>query len=186
MAFRFRVLPCDRNTDTLFLAGRLKRLWSERGDAMVAALQNTSGHNFGRGVTVRVGYSQDAGLPWSGSAGFAGKKALTLTISRDLLPVDEALLWLLMHELGHRLLEQNGVQTSFSAAGSRDAWDEQEHRLLFAFLIDALFAAFSPAEARKIIDTFPGTGYSDADDGTTRAWRWALQKHGAAYDNRGE
>ena len=118
---------------------------------------------------MKVGFT-DSGM-WEGSAGYVGRKAIALLFPK--LPpaeFDELVLWLAMHELGHRLLEQNGVQHTYDG-GDMEKWHEMEHRLLFLFLIDALMLLGERGE--RAVRTFPPMAYTDRRYGNTRAWRWA-------------
>lgn len=155
---------------TIFLLGRVRRVYAQFGAKMVEALESVSGLYFTSGVAVRVGYGETN--TWGGGAGYHGQKAVSLLFPKESRTnFDQLALWLMMHELGHRLLEQHCIQHHYNADDNEDCWHEAEHRLLFLFLIDALKTFGEQGE--RIIKMFPETGYTDDSYGNTRAWRWA-------------
>lgn len=151
------------------MVGRVKHLWNKRSVDIIQALQSSSGLQFTHGAVIKVGYTDD---DWGGSAGYMGEKAILLLFPRhQILDFDKLAIWLIMHELGHRLLEQHGLKTRYSNLEDIESWHEREHRLLFLFLIDALDSLGD--DGRRIKQNFPERGYSDVSYGNTRAWRWA-------------
>lgn len=168
---RVRFLSQAKDLETIFLLGRVKRVWAEHGHNMVKALEQQAGVQFQHGVTVQVAYATDDW--WGGAAGRGGRTAIRIYCQRELVDTyDEHIAWLLMHELGHRLLQQHGVEHRTEEFASEDSWHEAEHRLLFAFLIPAIHQAFDKEFADRLVRTNPEIGYEQMEYGHTRAWRW--------------
>ncbi len=161
-----------RDLPHIFLLGRVKRIWAEHGDSIIRALQDDSGIQFTRSVSARVQFCENPDW-WEGSAGRTGKKAITISLPRNAFALyDEAVIWVLAHELGHRLLDQHGIEFDSNSFPDEDTWHYYQHKLLFIFLIDSLARALNPDQCRQLIDNIPGTGYTGSD-GTSRAWKWA-------------
>ena len=169
MLVKFRMKKKDWTG--IFLTARVQRLYKEYEDNIVSGLETASGLSFRRGFTVVVSNLTSNSL-WFGSAGFDGKKAISIEIPASRVISDDIILWLLIHEIGHRLLDQHNIQTPTVKA--RDIFNEQEHRLLFSFLIEAIKISFGSQHAKSIIESGPKRGYKDMKFGHTRAWKWAV------------
>lgn len=153
---------------------RTKGLWTKYGDAIIRGLESATGLQFINGATIIIGYDQSKSS-WSGRSGNHGRKAISILLPEErCVASDDLILWLPIHELGHRLLDQHNIRTE--ATNNEDNWDEQEHKLLFSILIEAMFIAFGREHANKIIEDYPECGYTDSSFGHTRAWRWAISK----------
>ena len=167
-----RVIFKPQKTDLphLFLLGRIRRVWSVHSSDIVSVLQASSGLRFQSGWKIIVGFS-DTEL-WEGTTGYSKRRAITLLFPRkETLNYDNLVIWLIIHELGHRLLEQNGVQSMYDKHVKEEEWHENEHKLLFLFLIDALKLLGPRGE--KILQDYPAAHYTAPHSGHTKAWRWA-------------
>ena len=153
---------------------RAKGLWAKYGDAVIKGLESATGLHFINGATITIGHDQSQ-FSWSGRSGNHGRKTISIFLpEKRSVASDDLILWLLIHELGHRLLDQHNIRTE--TTDGEDDRDEQEHKLLFSILIEAMFIAFGKEHAKKIIEDYPEHGYVDASFGHTRAWRWAMSK----------
>lgn len=132
---RTPIKPLKRDLVHVFLAGRVKRVWGGYKTEALDALQSCSGLSFISGATIKVGYIEK---DWEGSSGYTDRKSITALFPKTgMVNFDGLVLWLIMHELGHRLLEQHGIANSLKDMES-EIWHEREHMLLFLFLIDAI------------------------------------------------
>lgn len=149
----------------IFLTARVQRLYKEYEDNIISDLETASGLSFRRGFTVVVGDITGDRYKWSTRSGIDRKKATLIEIDASAVTSDDLILWLLIHEIGHRLLDQHNIQTP--TVRDKDIFNEQEHRLLFSFLIDAIEIGFGRQRTKSIIEAGPERGYH------TRAWKWA-------------
>ena len=106
---------------------------------------------------------------WFGSAGFDRKKAISIEIPASKVISDDIILWLLIHEIGHRLLDQHNIQTP--TVKDRDIFNEQEHRLLFSFLIEAIKIGFGSQHAKAIMEHIAKDSLGISSD---KAWKWSI------------
>lgn len=174
-----RIISSSNDFASLLLVGRCKTFWKKHGTGITNALQSAAGLKFKHGARVQVAYADDPDKIYSfhGSAGHPGKKAISITFARKNIPgttTEHQLAYLLMHELGHRLLEQNGRTNKFDGDMSNESdlneWHYREHLLLFAFLPQAIRAAF-PLEFANRVLLYPETGYEGNTYPLARAWR---------------
>jgi hypothetical protein len=161
-----------RDLPHFFLLGRVKHTWAKHGSAIIDALQETSGIQFSHSAVVKVQFCKDPNW-WDGGAGHTRKRAISISLPKSTFAAyDEAIIWLLAHELGHRLLDQHNLEFNYNNFVSEEDWHYYQHKLLFIFLIDSLAHALDSDQYRKLLKNLPCVGYS-GDDGTSRAWKWA-------------
>lgn len=99
---------------------------------------------------MRVGYNTQSDTLWSAPAGYTGKKSITIALPGGHRPTsDNLILWLLIHELGHRLLDQHNIRST--PTQNEEQWHEQEHKLLFSFLLEAMYYAFGKDRSTTIM-----------------------------------
>lgn len=180
---KIRFYAPKKDIATLFLLGRVRRVYDEWGVRIIDALERSSGLTFSSGVNVRVQMSEST--TWEGGAGKVGRKAIHIDLPKNLAAQEDAdglIIWLLIHELGHRLREQHGLGFMYHD-NDLPGWTEAEHRLLILFLIDALYLLGERGEL--VIKNWIELGYprSDMYYPHTKAWVWAFDM---AQDKRRE
>lgn len=171
---KIRFYSPKKDIATLFLLGRVRRVYNEWGARIIDALEQSSGLAFSSGINVRVQMSENT--MWEGDAGKVGREAVHIDLPKNLASQEDAdglIIWLLIHELGHRLCEQHGLWFRYHD-NDLPGWTEAEHRLLFLFLVDALYLLGERGEL--VIKNWIEFGYprSDMSYPHTKAWVWAF------------
>ncbi len=168
--------PVTGNIDDLLLVGKLKRLWDVHGPDITSAFTQVTGYDFTQDIRANVGVGDIAVL--ESHSGITNREAMLL-IYKSTYVADAKLLWLLCHELGHRLLGNHKLYINNSSHKySKAEVNYEAHRTLFVFLIDVITAAFTDQVAAELLscadDNYMSPG--DAwDDTYTKSWKWAKQ-----------
>lgn len=165
--------PLNPDFKSVFAYARVKRIWDRYGQAVIKSLECASGLQFISGVKVRVGLNDDPAL-WNGFSGHDGKLAIRILMpSASFLHYNELTVWLLAHELGHRLLDQHQIGFNLKTMQSESEWDYYEHKLLFLFLQPALAQALTEYFYESLIKNIVSYGYSTPSYPLAKAWNWA-------------
>jgi hypothetical protein len=170
---RITIIPESSTASNILLAARTKAVWRKYNTAVIRSLEESAGLKFTHGCVIKVAYIQTNDIAWEGRSGKDQQNAIVLLFPKIPIMFEELTLWLIIHELGHRLLDQHGIRHSFIELEDDRMWTELEHRLLFLFLTEAIHKALGDELSDKVIDNFPAVGYVDDRFPHTRAWIWA-------------
>lgn len=165
--------PLNPEFKSAFAYARVKRIWDKYGQAVIKSLECSSGLQFISGVKVKVGLDDDPAL-WNGFSGHDGKLAIRILMpSASFLHYNELTVWLMAHELGHRLLDQHQIGFNLKTMQSESEWDYYEHKLLFLFLQPALAQALTEDFYESLINNVVTYGYSNPSNSLAKAWSWS-------------
>ncbi len=169
MQLRFK--PATKDFNDLLDSGYLRSLWQKIGSSYILAAQKVTGLSFNcEGIVVRCGKLEHT------MSGLSGSQAIQIATHHKrsddefehLRMSDDGLIGSLTHELGHRLLERNGIFIPTSVILGHDY---EAHRLIYLFLYDSWVLAFGKYKADGIAkydtDKFSIPGYKEA-------WDWAM------------
>lgn len=156
----------DNALETILAAGQYQKLWQEHGQSIIKTFYDLTGLEFQqRHITAwtRPGDSGDSGGPGL---------PMILPAKYDLL---EKKADTLTHELAHRLLNGNGINSVYlGLLPDSKQPDERDmlysHRLIYLFLYDAVKAVFGPAYAEICEKRELNTDHASYP----AAWQWAM------------
>src|SRR5579862_8191845 len=127
--------PIDTAIPNILLASSHRRLWASHGAVIDCAFTTVTGLEFTAGVRAIVGFRERPAdyRDWS-HAGMPRTEAMRLYYPSGYDP-ETAVLGQLCHELGHRFLEQHGLEIA-QAHPEIHGLDRiyESHRQLFIFL----------------------------------------------------
>jgi len=167
--------PDESTLPSIQLYAQHRRLWQEHGESILRAFEKVTGESWQNGVRILVVGNWDSEKNgFNSSAGFKSRRGISLRYA-SFNPPDWRVLSNLVHELGHRFIDQH-------QAGSPHADNEAEtlenHRQLFVFLVDVINRSFKAKLAQKII-TEMEANYNDARKSESnpylKAWQWSRQ-----------
>jgi hypothetical protein len=169
---QFRALTTS--FDDLLLIGKHKRLWNIHGESILRSFRSISGHDFTQGIRIKIGVG-DTVIDESHS-GMTNRQAMRL-IYKSVNIDDTKVLWLLCHELGHRLLGNYKLYVNNSSHKySRDQANYEMHRMLFVYLIDVIEGAFAADQAADLFSYADDWYYQSEDSFSNtywQSWTWA-------------
>ncbi|MDB5184321.1 MAG: hypothetical protein JWN38_129 [Candidatus Saccharibacteria bacterium] len=163
---KFVVKPADDSFEMMLEAGQYARIWQEHSETILNAFKNITGLEFQqRLITARItnGTYGNAGLPG---------KAMILPGN---YAAEDRKICTLMHELGHRLLGGNALNSvALGLVADTDEnfndWQWYEHRHLYLFLHDAVADAFGPEYAERCTKD----ELNNEPEYYHEAWEWAM------------
>ena len=167
------ITPAQKDIPDTLLTAKAKEVWRARGTDIIDSIEDSSGLMFVRGLKVKIGYLETHDYTWEGNAGKPMQKAITLLFPKSPELFEEMFLWLIIHELGHRILDQNNVRYDQRSVKDEATWTELEHRLLFLFLSESIYGSLGKKLGDRVLDNFPEKGYFDDSLPHTKAWLWA-------------
>jgi hypothetical protein len=160
--------------ESLLLLGAHKRIWDQYGKAILDGFEKVTGLAFTQGIRVELLIAAEG--EEGSHSGTTNREAIRLAYTSP--NVNEIqILWLLCHELGHRLLGQHKIYLNDTRNELQKRTNMCDaHRALFIILIEVINTIFTPGIARQL---FERADYLYAvpdvrwDDAYQKAWQWA-------------
>lgn len=134
--------------------------WKENGDRIVASLEKHSGMQFKQTrITVQV---------WDKEISRAGTRNKPMQLSAKHL-TSRRVASTIMHELAHRLVIGNGIESSEATVAAKSRYNYYVHRHIYLFLYDVYSEILGKDEAMSEVsaEKLDGRQYY-------AAWTWAL------------
>lgn len=164
----------DTNFDNLLLLGKHNRLWNQYGQSIIGGFEQITGLSFTQGIRIDVTIADES--KEESHSGVTNREAIKLVYSSPNIN-DNQILWLLCHELGHRLLGQHKIYLHDTRnAQQKRINNYNTHRALFVILIELINLLFSSDIARWLLD-YASKKYQNAsdewDETYQKSWQWA-------------
>jgi hypothetical protein len=180
--------PDKTNIDSVLLLGQHRRLWNTYGPAITTSFEQITEVEFLQNVRAVITIDKE-GESGQSNSGITGREAMELCYPGAYIP-EKRILWLLCHELGHRLEGQHEVylDKKWHNTLPETALLYEAHRRLFVYLIDVILHAFPGKVAHDILQWVDTDNYNvDKDDPSypsyTKAWKWARRlSHEERYE----